>query len=168
MIEAVIFDLDGTLVHLPINYQRLFKKFREIMKTKDIHPLTQKISRLDKQTRQKIYEIWDKAELAALGKVKVKDEGLTIYNKFSKMPKALVTMQGRAVVERIIEGLNLSFRFVATRECSLDRIEQLREAAMKLEKELGNILFVGDMENDSLAALEAGCRFLRIQNEDLV
>ena len=29
MIEAVIFDLDGTLVDIPINYERLFEEFKK-------------------------------------------------------------------------------------------------------------------------------------------
>ena len=46
MIEAVIFDLDGTLIDLPIDYSKLFEEFSKIMKTTIAHPITRAISKL--------------------------------------------------------------------------------------------------------------------------
>ncbi len=147
---------------MPIDYHRLFNRFSQIMKTTDIHPLTEKIAGLDKESRERVYAIWDKAEVAALGKVRVREEGLAMYNRFLERPKALVTMQGMAVVKKIIGKLNLSFEFVATREHSLDRAEQLRVAVARLEERAEDILFVADTDIDSTAALKVGCQFLSI------
>lgn len=168
MIKAVIFDLDGTLIHLPIDYGRLFKEFSKIMKTEEVRPLTEKISRLNKKTRKRVFEIWDKFELEALRNFTVKKEGIILYQKFSKIPKALVTMQGKNVVENINKRLGLSFNFTITREDSLERTKQLQNAAQMLEAQPQNILFVGDTDDDYLAAKKIGCQFLRAKNESMV
>ena len=43
MIEGIIFDLDGTLVHLPIEYDNLFRELGRIMKLDTVRPLLQTI-----------------------------------------------------------------------------------------------------------------------------
>jgi len=163
VIKAVIFDLDGTLIHLPINYEELFHKFSKIMKTTEIHPMAKKISKLDEKAKKKIFEVWEKAELAASANVSVKDEGIAIYKKFSEKPRALVTLQGKTLVQNVLERLNLSFNFVVTREHSLNRVEQLEIAAEKLKTPFQNILFVGNIDDDFHAAKEVGCQFLRVK-----
>lgn len=35
MIKGVIFDLDGTLIKLPINYNKIFEKLNDLFKTND-------------------------------------------------------------------------------------------------------------------------------------
>lgn len=162
MIEAVIFDLDGTLIHLPIDYERLFQEFSKIMKTDEVHPLTKTISRLDEKTREKLFEVWDNAELAALTEMTVNDEGMSLYKKFHEKPRALVTMQGEAFVRNVLERLGLSFNFVVTREHCLNRAEQLKIAAEKLKTSFENILFIGNTNDDFLAARNVGCQFLRV------
>lgn len=164
MIEAVIFDLDGTLIHLPINYERLFQEFSKIMKTTDIHPLPRKISKLDEKTKKEIFEVWSRAELAVSDDVTVKDEGITTYEKFSEKPKALVTFQGKALVQTVLQRLDLSFNFAVTREDSLNRVEQLKIAAEKLRASFQNVLFVGNTDDDFLATKRVGCQFLRVKD----
>jgi len=163
LIEAVIFDLDGTLIHLPIDYERLFQEFGKIMKTDNVRPLSEKISGLDDERRRKIFEVWDRLELSALKDMAVKEEGISLYKKFSGTPKALVTMQGKALVQNVTNHLGLSFNFAITREDSLDRVEQLKIAAQKLETRFQNVLFVGDTEEDNCAAKKVECQFLRVK-----
>ena len=163
MIEAVIFDLDGTLLHLPIDYEKLFQEFKKIMRTDKVQPVTETISKLDKKTQQQVFKAWDKTELAAAANITLNKKGIDIYKSYSQKPKALVTMQGKAVVKNILAQLGLSFNIKVTRENSLNRTEQLEKAAEKLKTQFGSILFVGNTENDSFAAEKAGCQFLRIK-----
>ena len=162
MIEAVIFDLDGTLIYLPIDYKKLFQRFSEIMKTSDIHPLTEKILELDKETRKRIFEVWSNVELEALRDITVNKDGMVLYRKFLEKPKALVTMQGEMLVKNVLKCLDLSFNFVITRERCLDRVQQLKMAAKKLKVSFPNLLFIGNTENDFLSAKKVGCQFLRV------
>jgi HAD superfamily hydrolase (TIGR01549 family) len=166
--ETVIFDLDGTLINLPIDYERLFQEFSKIMKTKNIHPVTKTISKTDEKTRKKIFEAWEKTELAALKNKTLINEGIALYKKHANERKALVTMQGRTLVHNVLETLNLTFDAVVTREDSLDRAEQLKTAAKKLEACLEDVLFVGNTKGDSIAAGKIGCKFMRVGNENLV
>ena len=163
MTEAVIFDLDGTLINLPIDYEKLFREFSETAKIDDVHPITEIVSKLDEKTKKKVFKIWDKTEASAWREGTIKREGMTLYKKFSKEPKALVTMQGKTLVRNIIKSLKLSFDVVVTREDSLDRTEQLKIVARKLGVSLRDILFIGNTEGDSVAAKNLECQFLRVE-----
>jgi HAD superfamily hydrolase (TIGR01549 family) len=162
VIKAVVFDLDGTLVYLPINYQKLFQEFKKVIKTENVRPITRIIARLDRGAREKVFAMWDEAELEVLPQMTVRDEGMKLYRKFSAKSKALVTMQGRKVVEKILKAVNLSFNVTITREWSLDRIEQLGEAVNRLHVTPEEVLFIGDTENDKISAEKVGCNFLKV------
>jgi HAD superfamily hydrolase (TIGR01549 family) len=163
LIEAVIFDLDGTLIHLPIDYERLFQEFGKIMKTENVRPLTKTVARLDERTRKRLFKAWDRAETEALAGMTTNNEGIAVYKKFSEKPRALVTMQGKALVDTVLERLGLSFDLVITREDCLDRSKQLRTAAEKLGTPVQNILFIGNTDEDRLTAEILSCQFLRVR-----
>ena len=163
MAKAVIFDLDGTLIRLPIDYGKLLKEFSEIMETNNVRPLTEKISKLNDKTRKNIFEVWDRFELAALKDVTVNEEGISLYKKFHKIPRALVTMQGKALVQIVTNRFELSFSVVITREDSLDRVVQLQIAVQKFKTQSKDVLFVGNTEEDNRAAKKIGCQFLRVK-----
>lgn len=162
MIEAVVFDLDGTLVNLPIDYKQLFSEFKKIMKKKEIRPLVDSVSNVDEITRDKVFKAWEKAELEVSCKISKNEMGLGIYRENKAKRKALVTLQGRAIVKIILRDFNLDFDVVVTREDALSRVHQIFSAVRKLEVETKNVLFVGNTEGDASAALEVGCEFLRI------
>lgn len=158
----MIFDLDGTLIQLPIDYDQLLEKIAAIAGTSNLHPLNQKVSALDQKKRKQVFKIWDKAELLALEKAIAREPGMALYKKYSPKPKALITMQGKTLTETIMEKLGLSFDFAVTREESLDRISQLRIAAERLGTPFEHVLFVGNTDEDSSAAEEVHCQFHRV------
>lgn len=168
MIEAVIFDLDGTLINLPIDYEKLVEAFNKVTKKRDFRPLSKKIQDLDEKTRRKIFRIWDNTEVEASTDMTVKDEGMAIYRRFLEKPKALVTLQGNALVRVVLPRLGLKFDHVITRENCFDREGQLTIAKNSLRAAFQNVLFVGNTDNDLQAARKVGCQFLRVVNEDLV
>jgi HAD superfamily hydrolase (TIGR01549 family) len=164
LIEAVIFDLDGTLITLPIDYDQLFREFSKILKAEDIQPITKTLSNLDTETKKRIFQVWDEKENLAWKKGTTRKDGMAIYLKFADKPKALVTMQGKSLVQEIMKSSSLSFDSVVTREDSLERTEQLKIAARKLGVPLGKqILFVGNTEGDATAAKNVACQFMRVQ-----
>jgi HAD superfamily hydrolase (TIGR01549 family) len=163
LIEAVVFDLDGTLVRLPIDYEKLFSEFRKIMRVEEVRPLVDTVSKLDPITRGRVFKVWDKAELSVSERITINEEGVRIYEEYAGKPKALVTLQGRQVVEIILERFSLAFDVVVTREDALKRDEQLRIASEKLKTQFQNLLFVGNTDGDSAAAKRAGCEFLTVK-----
>jgi HAD superfamily hydrolase (TIGR01549 family) len=163
VIEAVIFDLDGTLVQLPINYEALFNEFRRIMQVPEVRPILDNISKLDGKTRETIFKAWDRAELAVEVNASSNEEGMSTYRRFRDKRKVLVTLQGKAVVEEIFKRYELKFDFIVTREDSLFRTIQLAKAISHLRAEPRNILFVGNAESDSDAAEKVGCQFQRVK-----
>jgi len=169
MIEAVIFDLDGTLIHLPIDYEAFLEKVKKITKLNKVKPLTQTINSLDEATRNKIFQEWKKAEWKAIQKFTINKKGMQLYREYTEKPKALVTMQSREIAEEIIRLLNLSFTIIITRENSLNRQEQIKMAIAKLGKKPQNILVIGDTDNDKASSEKIGCKFLKVEdNEGLV
>jgi len=162
LIRAVVFDLDGTLINLPINYDRLFQEFAKIMKTKEVRPITATVAKLDERTKKKVFKVWESIELDALEEIAINDEGMALYKKFADKPRALVTMQGRTLTQNAFESFGLSFDCVVTREDSLSRNEQLRMAASGLKSSLKDTLFIGNTDEDANSAEETGCQFLRV------
>jgi HAD superfamily hydrolase (TIGR01549 family) len=162
VIEAVIFDLDGTLVRLPIDYETLFNEFKRIMQVPEVRPIVDIISKLDGKTRQTIFEAWDRAEIAVEVNATINEEGMNAYRRFRDKRKVLVTLQGKAVVEEILKRHGLRFDFILTREDSLFRTKQLTKAINQLEADPRNVLFVGNTESDGAAAESVGCQFHRV------
>ncbi|MCW4018643.1 MAG: HAD-IA family hydrolase [Candidatus Bathyarchaeota archaeon] len=163
MISAVVFDLDGTLVRLPIDWEALFDEFKQIIQVDVIRPLVDTVSQLDGQTRLKVFEVWDKAELAVTKRVTVCEEGMNRYSENEGKPRALVTLQGKRVVDAILDQFGLTFDVVVTREDSVSRAEQLLKVIGELKVPVGEVLFVGNADTDAAAAEKVGCQFLRVQ-----
>ncbi len=163
MIEAVIFDLDGTLIQLPIDYDAFFEELKRILKKENVHPLLETLSKLDADKKEKAFRAWENAELSASDKITFNEDGMKIYNKFADKPRALVTMQGRTLVNTKLDQLGLVFDATVTREDSLDRVEQLKIASHKIKACFQTLLFVGNIKNDAFAAKKIGCQFLRVE-----
>ena len=163
MIKAVVFDLDGTLANVPIDYEKLFEEFRKIMNKDNVRPLTDIVSKVDDPTRKQVFKAWDAAELAASKEVTFHQEGIEVYRKFVDKPQALVTMQGKKFAESVLKKAGFAFKCIITREDTLNRVEQLKKAAKCLDVQNNDILFVGNTSNDSIAAEKLGCQFLKIE-----
>jgi len=164
MIQAVVFDLDGTLLDLPIDYDKMFQEFKEIMGVAEVRPILKTVGQIkDPQTRKQVFDCWEKFELAIIDKISVHEEGMKIYKECASKPRALVSMQGKKTLSIILAKFNLSFDVVLSREDVFSRVEQLKMAALVLGVDIGNVLFVGNLDNDESAAKQAGCQFLRVK-----
>ncbi len=163
-VSAAIFDLDGTLVCLPINYETMFDEFKRIMRVDVVRPLVDTIARADGRARQEVFAAWDRAELSVARGSTVCNEGSMLYHQNQDKPRALVTLQGRKTVDVILECYGLKFDVIVTREDSLFREEQLKMAIKKLNVATPDILFVGNADTDEAAAKTVGCQFHRVKS----
>ena len=162
MTDGVVFDLEGTLVKLPIDYEKLYEEIKRELKISKVKPLTETVKMLDSRSREKVYELWERAELKTLPNMSANDEGMKVYKKHSNKPVALVTMQGKTVVKKILNHFHLSFNAVVTREDEIDRAQQIRKAIDEIGLEPHSVVVVGDRDSDEAAAKRVGCAFLRV------
>ena len=161
---AFIFDLDGTLVDLPVNYWAMFADFKRIMGVEEVRPILKMVAEItDFQTRKRVFDTWERYEMEVVGKTIVHAEGIRIYKAHPREPKALVTMQSRKATKVLIEKFGFDFKAVITREDCFSRTEQLKMAAEKLNVKPRDILFLGNMDNDAEAAKAVGCQFRMVK-----
>ncbi len=164
MISAYIFDLDGTLIDLPINYEPMFAEFKQIMGVKEVHPILKTVAEIsDGQIRRRVFDAWERYEMAVVQRAILHEEGIRIYRAHEDKPKALVTMQSKKTTKILIDKFKLNFKAVVSRENSFSRIEQLKLASKELNVPLQDVLFVGNMDNDTEAAKAVGCQFRRVK-----
>lgn len=157
---AFIYDLDGTLIDLPINYSAMFADFKQIMGVQEVRPILKTVAEIkDPTIRKRVFDAWERYEMAVVQRTIFHEEGIRIYNAHIDRPKALVTMQSKKTAKTIIDKFKFDFKAIITREDSFSRAEQLKMAAVKLDVPLKNILFVGNMDNDAEAAKAVGCQF---------
>ena len=164
-IKLVIFDLDGTLVKIPIDYANMYSKLRELLGLKlDIIPLRliKEITEDNEELRKKIFKILDDAEAEAVSNIIINPEIEAIRKKFKDFKKVLVTMQGLNTVKAIIPKIGMRFDFIITREDSLDRFTQLKMALKRFKINAEHALFIGDRKHDENCARKLGCKFVRM------
>jgi len=162
--QGLITDLDGTLVSLPINWDKIRSKVRKILRTNHrLKPLATTIpivARGRKFLEKLAYTYIELEEIKAVKHV-VYDENL--YSllkeiKERKMKIALVTLQAYTSTDKILRKLCVRgfFDLIVTRDISVNRLEQLKYAVKKLKLNPKNTIFVGDMPWDYDAGIALG------------
>jgi HAD superfamily hydrolase (TIGR01549 family) len=155
----VIFDLDGTLLTLPVDWEAVKRSLRDYFKSEDAFlPLFKTVEAKMTQrpeARSKVFSLIDDYEVAAAKRSRLLPGVLALFSHLAGRSKVtVVTMQGRRVCSQLLEmhGLARFIEFSLTREDSLDRSVQLEIALKRLSLSPRDALFVGDRMNDVNAA----------------
>ncbi len=165
-----VFDLDGTLISLPVQWDKVREELRGLTGTSlEFAPFfldVQNVVANDPLLLGPIMRTIDKYEALAVPQARLEDGAMDALSSLSGGAKlSLVTMQGRAACDRVLEGLSIGRFFASsfTREDSMDRTAQVRMALASLEAKEAEAVFVGDRINDLKAARAAGVRFVMIR-----
>ncbi|HVC27780.1 MAG TPA: HAD hydrolase-like protein [Nitrososphaerales archaeon] len=170
MARYVVFDMDGTLISLPVEWDKVRADLKRLTDTSlTFNPFfhdVQTIVAKDPLLLGPMMRTIDEYEAKAVPRAKLEECAMDVLTALSrKVELSLVTMQGRAACDGILESLSIGRFFASrfTREDSMDRAAQLRMALESLGAKEPEALFVGDRINDLNAARAAGVRFVMIR-----
>ena len=174
MSKCIIFDLDGTLVNLPVRYELIQKKLKELFNTEsEFTPLLPSIIEQADSNQNLIdtaFELLCDEELIAsecLEQIEGSQE--LIDDILSKnYTISLVTMQCKKVAEIILEKINFSEKFssVITRDDSTDRSIQIKKTYESLNFMSSDVIMIGDRIHDIDSAKKAGCSSILVNRPD--
>ena len=174
MSKCIIFDLDGTLIKLPIRYELIQKKLKELFKPEsEFTPLIPSIiehSSNNQNLLDSAFELLCDEELIACEYLE-EIEGVQelIGDILSKnYTISLVTMQCKKVAEIILEKINMSEKFssVITRDDSTERFTQIKKTCELLNFVSSDVTVIGDRIHDINSAKKAGCSSILVNRPD--
>jgi len=163
-IKLFIFDLDGTIVKLPIKWTEVKKKIKKILKTNlSLTPLIPSIEELvtDSELKRRIYKAIDDEEMKVVKKLKFDEDILKLFKKLKKLgyKLALVTLQGRKPAIEALNRLNVRefFDFIVSRDEKKDREEQIKTTLEAMEVPSSQVMVIADKLKDMVIAKKLGC-----------
>jgi phosphoglycolate phosphatase len=165
MIKGIIFDLDGTLVRIPIRYEVIYKNLQHLFDTsnefKPLIPTILDLARGDENLIKQAFDIVCKEECLAANNIEIIDGAIETLYHFEKMNYllGLVTMQCTIAAQFILDKLAISdiFSSVITRDVTSDRYEQINKSLEILSLIPTETIMVGDRIHDVISAKQAGC-----------
>ena len=165
MIKGIIFDLDGTLVRLPIRYDIIFEKLEILFDTKDeFKPLIPTIltkANNDVNLIQQAFNLICDEETIAAKNFEVIDNAIEILDHFKNenISLGLVTMQCKKAAKLVLDSMNISNHFssIITRDDSHERITQIKKSVKFLSLSPQEIVVIGDRIHDINSAKQVGC-----------
>ena len=165
MIKGIIFDLDGTLIQLSINYDVIQNNLKQFFNTSEnLKPLIPTIIELSKNDQNKIkiaFNLICKEEISASKNFKIMDETVDVlkFLKSKNLILCLVTMQCRTALKEILYKMNILdlFDFVISRDENYDRFEQIQNSLKQSSLHSSEVLVIGDRIHDVESAKKAGC-----------
>jgi phosphoglycolate phosphatase-like HAD superfamily hydrolase len=170
--RAFIFDLDGTLLFLPVKWDIVKAELREVTETKDIFsPIFRSIEELlarKPRLKGQVFAILDKHEIAALQETNLSERSRDLLELLSASSRlALITLQGKKVLQELIRKFSLGqfFSAMVTREDSLDRANQLSIILRLMGLDPTDTVLVADRQNDLDASTKVGMRMILIRNQ---
>lgn len=161
--DAFIFDLDGTLFTIPVDWtaarQAIAQLAGEELEGKPLFPTLRRVTIARPEVKGLLFANLDVFEVAAVEGSRPINGAMELLDSIVPPARiALVTMQGLKACSAVLgrHGVAGKFSAIFTREYSLDRREQLLRATTALSVSPQASLFVGDRNDDVIAAKGAG------------
>lgn len=174
MTKCLIFDLDGTLIRLPIRYEVLQKNLKNFFHTEDnFSPLIPSIIEQAKNNQNVIDEafkiICDEEFIATETLEEIEGLHDVINYVISKnYIISLVTMQCKTSLDIILKKLNLEKKFssILTRDDYPDRFLQIQKTCELLNFTPSDVIMIGDRIHDINSANQANCKSILVNRDD--
>jgi len=161
--DAVIFDLDGTIIDVPYNWNLI----KQELETGGV-PILTYLSQLDEPEKTRKSNILERHESMATAQARLKEGIPQLLNFLEKksVKKALVTNNSRNNVDVLLKKFELIFDIVITRESGLWKPSgaPFRAVLDMLGVEKEACCVVGDSHFDVYAAIDAGISSIFIVN----
>ena len=175
MIKGIIFDLDGTLVRLPIRYEIIFEKLQNLFDTQDeFKPLIPTILEKANNNIELLQQAFDficEEETLAANNFKVIDGAIDILNYFKKRNYSLilVTMQCMKAAKLVLDKMQISelFSSIITRDDSNQRLTQIKKSVEILSLSPDKVMVIGDRIHDVKSAKQVGCSAILFNKDKL-
>ncbi len=157
----LVFDLDGTLVSLPIDWKPVEEAIQRISGGATRFFLGFLANFYGSKEFWEIHQMVEELEMKAIDKLAVLDNAIEVVKRASTyFTVAIATMQSRRACISVLERLGLTsvVRTVITREDAGTRIDQLRKLLTRVGTAPEEAIFVGDKVLDAIAALMVGIK----------
>ncbi|MFC1952575.1 HAD family hydrolase [Chloroflexota bacterium] len=188
-LKAVLFDFDGTLVHLPTNYprmrDRLKKAFAQFNIHSDFHPLMESIEltlcelgekappEVGRQIKEKAFAIIEEEELDAVENAQMADGArevlLSLQNRC--MAIAIVSRNGRNCIEKCFSKFNLPQSDLIVAREDVNKLkphpEHFGVALERLGLEPAQVIIIGDSYHDTDGGKELGIETILVIPENI-
>ncbi|MEE8114402.1 MAG: HAD hydrolase-like protein [Nitrososphaerales archaeon] len=175
MLKGVIFDLDGTLIRLPVRYDLLRDQLKRLFQSKsDFFQLIPSIvdqAKGDPAMVRRAFELICVEELLGTSKIVIIKGALDLLHQLKSDNKilGLVTLQCRKAARHIINNVEMEglFSSILTRDESYDRHDQIEKTLKSLGLLPDETIVIGDRLNDIEAAERAGCKSILVGRKPL-
>ena len=158
MLEAVLFDLDGTITRPNLDFDAV----RAEIGLRERTPLLEWLSTQAEPTRRRAWEVIHRHELRAAQTAQLNDGARELLAVIAELGlrTGLVTRNSRRSAAIVLRRLGLHFDTVVTREDCAPKpsVEPVRECARRLDVVPEHTLLVGDFHFDIQAGHAAGTR----------
>ena len=189
-VKAVVFDIDGTLIHLTVDFKKMRREIIEVFERhgvkkgvltptettlKIVEKGVKEMRRMGfsedevKKVLKEVDDVMDRIELEAASKIKpvegVREAVMELRRLGLKV--AILTRGHSTYAKKAMEACRISdlVDAVATRDSMAEakpRPEPLIAIAKKLGVKLDEVLVVGDHEIDHMCSKNAGARFVGV------
>jgi len=175
MINGIIFDLDGTLVRLPIRYEVIFEKLQSLFDTQDefkpLIPIILEKANNDAKLIQRAFDLICEEETQAANNFEIIDDAIDTLNYFKNRnySLSLVTMQCMKAAKLVLDKMQISelFSSIITRDDSPQRSIQIKNSVEILSLSPDNVIVIGDRIHDVKSAKEVGCSAILFNKDKL-
>ena len=165
-VEAVIFDLDGTLLHTELDFDLIRRQIGI-----STGPILEALGHMPDADRHRAMKILDEHEAKAAGQARLNDHAPAVFEVLAQrgIKTALLTRNSRASVQTAMDRHDLKFDFVCSREDLAGKIKPSPEPVLAicavLDVRPAEALMVGDYLFDLQSANSAGARSVLLRND---